>query len=243
MKKIILFFILIISFFSSCLKEEINLDKVNKIIISGQLLNSETGVRITGKDLFGLQPFYRRPNSQRLIFSPNDAVKSDGSYEFEVDSAELYIPEQAINFFAVATFNDISCDKLIKKCNEDFTFKIPFSAFQQKQKGSTLYLNYDIQFTPQSTLILDISGFKGNDSLRISSDYINPCSGEIRPYVWNFTTKFTSDSLFSYFNQIVPNRDYKFTMSTIKGNSIVKTQEWAGKLTTHEAKRVSIKMD
>jgi hypothetical protein len=243
MKKIILPFIVIISFFSSCLKEEINLEKVNKIIISGQLLNSETGNRITGKDLFGLQPFYRRPNNKSLIFSPIDAIKSDGSYEFMVDSAELYIPQQAINFFAIATFNDISCDKLLKKCNEDFTFKIPFSAFQQKQKGSTLYLNYDIQFTPQSILFLDISGLKINDSLRISADYINPCSMETHPYVWTLPTKSFSDSIFSYFNQIVPNREYKFTISAIKGNSIIKTQEWAGKLTTHEEKRVPIKLD
>jgi hypothetical protein len=249
MKNLILFSLLTAVLFSSCKKDEIDLNKVDSIVISGRFVSSETGEPLSLSTLTGSLHYvvsmrYRTPNSIIPNFLPNDVVKPDGSYQFKVDSAAAFIEKQGINFYSYAN-NFTTCDANLIRCSRQPLFKMPFSIFEQKQEGSTLFLTYNIKLIAQASVSFAMTGLQSNDSLRVGYEYINPCSGSqsMVEYGQKIPTLTGSFPYYYGLGQFTPNRDYKVKFSLIRDGSIVKTQEWQGLLAPLETLYVSMKMD
>ncbi len=252
MKKIILFSIALMSLFSACKKDEIDLNKVDTIVIKGQFLSLETGNPLSLATLVGnfgnnaAQLWYRMPSSNKyqIPIMMRDKVSNEGAFEFYVDSVSAFVQKQAINFVAFAP-NHANCDTIMNRCSMEPTFKMPFSAFEQKQVGTTLFLTYNVKLTAQASLNFEIKGLAVNDSIAFRYEYINPCRSSI--YLANHGHKVTvvnTQYPNSYgIGQFIPNRNYKITVSKLRDKKIIKTYDWEGQLEPRESRRVPLQMD
>jgi hypothetical protein len=249
MKKGILLLMLIGLVVQSCRKEDdvIDYSQVKTIIINGTFLNEKTLQPIT-KELIsnGYQKgivYYRIPNTYRLV---NGQIKEDGTFEIRIDTVDLHLQKQSINF--VAHLNLYThCDTNMNRCGREPGFKLPFSMFKQKLEGNTLFLSYDIKFNEMGKCTYDITNVLDADSIRVEYDARFICNRKydfkISNYINTGSFKLKNDNWSLGLSQFIPNEEYTVIFSKIKGGKTVKKIEWTGRLNALEDRIVKLKFD
>jgi hypothetical protein len=249
MKKGALLLMLMGLLIQSCSKEndEIDYSKVKTIVINGTFLNEKTSQPIT-KELmyYGYQKgfvYYRMPNSPRLVYGQ---IKEDGSFELRIDTVDLHIQKQSINF--VAYLNSYShCDTNMSRCSREPNFKLPFSIFKQKLEGNTLFLSYDIKFNEMGQCTFDFTNVMDADSIRLERDARYICNrkydSKISHYINTSSFKLKNDNWSYGLSQFIPNEEYTVIFSKMKGGKVAKKKEWTGRMNPLEEKIVKLKFD